>query len=593
MAGAVSHAMMMDRRRGQTRQRLSRLNGLRGRMTLLLLAVLLLPTGLAIYNAVDRYRHLDEQQQLAIGNTARLIAEHRASSLAGLQTWLEQAARVEWPPVMGQACNEALAARRAEFRMIHRLTLVAPDGRIICDADGVHVGIDVGESFWFQRAIRGAVFTVSELLRDLEGNETLVAAVPLYVDDGWRTAPWEPQGVLAAALDLQAFAASERNVDLPPDHDIYLVDRLGNRVPPLPWLDPEREAPDFEALLRGERNSLQLGSADASRSLLVRAPIAFTGLQVIVAAPTGQRGWFRRDTLIPILLPALMLVLGVVAIFSGTHLFVNRHVERLAEAVRWHRPGSDDLARATAKAPNELSELGTRFAGLAKALEEREASLQGAVAQKELLLREVNHRVKNNLQVVASLLRMRARTGQTAESRAAIRDAHARIEAIALVHRRIYEEGTVERAELDTFLGELLDHLRKSIGNEAIEIELKGDVRGVRLITERAVSLALLITEVVSNAIEHAFQGRAGGRITITLTGTPDGGLDLSIADDGIGFDPAAANGGTGIALAQLLARQLGGQLSFGASEVGTRVDLRLPPDELAATDPGEVHERA
>jgi two-component sensor histidine kinase len=190
-------------------------------------------------------------------------------------------------------------------------------------------------------------------------------------------------------------------------------------------------------------------------------------------------------------------------------------------------------------------------------------------------------------------LRMRARTGQTAESRAAIRDAHARIEAIALVHRRIYEEGTVERAELDTFLGELLDHLRKSIGNEAIEIELKGDVRGVRLITERAVSLALLITEVVSNAIEHAFQGRAGGRITITLTGTPDGGLDLSIADDGIGFDPAAANGGTGIALAQLLARQLGGQLSFGASKVGTRVDLQLPPDELAATDPGEVHERA
>jgi two-component sensor histidine kinase len=593
MAGAVSHAMMMDRRRGQTRQRLSRLNGLRGRMTLLLLAVLLLPTGLAIYNAVDRYRHLDQQQQLAISNTARLIAEHRASSLAGLQTWLEQAARVEWLPVMGQACNEALAARRAEIRMIHRLTLVAPTAASSAMPTACMSASTSARASGSSGRFAVPCFTVSELLRDLEGDETLVAAVPLYVGDGWRTAPWQPQGVLAAALDLQAFAASERNVDLPPDHDIYLVDRLGNRVPPLPWLDPEREAPDFEALLRGERNSLQLSSADASRSLLVRAPIAFTGLQVIVAAPTGQRGWFRRDTLIPILLPALMLVLGVVAIFSGTHLFVNRHVERLAEAVRWHRPGSDDLARATAKAPNELSELGTRFAGLAKALEEREASLQGAVAQKELLLREVNHRVKNNLQVVASLLRMRARTGQTAESRAAIRDAHARIEAIALVHRRIYEEGTVERAELDSFLGELLDHLRKSIGNEAIEIELKGDVRGVRLITERAVSLALLITEVVSNAIEHAFQGRAGGRITITLTGTPDGGLDLSIADDGIGFDPAAANGGTGIALAQLLARQLGGQLSFGASEVGTRVDLRLPPDELAATHAKEVVERA
>lgn len=556
-------------------------------MTLLLLAVLLLPTGFAIYNTIDRYLSQGEQQQQALSRTARLIAEHRSSILDNVQTWLERGARMEMLPVVGPLCDEALAAKRDELRLLRRLMLVAPSGRIICDADGQHVDADVGDSFWFQRAIRGAVFTVSELVDDIDGSPTLVVAVPVYTGDNWRTTPWAPQGVMAAALDLEAFAASERNVAFPADHDIYLVDRLGLRVPPLPGLEGDRTVPDFEALLRGERASMQLVSPDEPTALLVRAPIGFSGLQVVVATPTGPQAWRRADVLLPILMPVLMLALGVVAIFGGTHLVVNRHVERLANAVRRHEAGSDGLARATARAPNELRELGTRFARLTLDLEEREASLRRAVEQKELLLREVNHRVKNNLQVVASLLRMRARTGQTAESRAAIRDAHARIEAIALVHRRIYEEEAVEQVELGVFLGELLDHLRKSIGSETILIEVTGDMGGIRLATDRAVSLALLITELVTNAIEHAFEGRAGGEIEISLKARPDGGVDLCIADDGIGFDPTAKRRGTGIDLAELLARQLGGELRFEATDSGTRVELTLPPDDATGSTGG------
>lgn len=580
MAGsAVATTAPVRRRRWP-----SRLNGLRGRMALLLLAVLLLPTGFAIVNAIDRYRHQGELLQLELSRTARLIADHRANTLAGIQTWLEQAARMAMLPVVGPLCDASLAAKRAEMRLVRRLTLVAPSGRIMCDADAIAVGVDVGASFWYQRAIRGAVFTVSELLHDVDGTQTLVVAVPVYAGEAWRTAPWAPQGVLAAAIDLDAFTASERNVAFPPEHDLYLVDRLGQRVPPLPWLAGAGEVPDFEALLRGERPSLQLESPDEPASLLVRAAIGFTGLQVVVASPSGPGTWLDADLLMPVLLPASMLVLGVVAIFAGTHLVVNRHVERLAEAVRRHRPGSDDLARATATAPNELLELGTRFARLAEDLEEREASLRRAVAQKELLLREVNHRVKNNLQVVASLLRMRARTGRTAESRAAIRDAHARIEAIALVHRRIYEEGAVEQVEVGAFVGELLEHLRKSIGSEAIRIDLAADVGGVRLATDRAVSLALLVTELVTNAIEHAFAGRPGGHIRIGMTATPEGGVALRVVDDGVGFDPAAEHQGTGIDLSELLARQLGGELAFTVGDAGgTRVDLRLPPDKATS----------
>lgn len=563
---------------------MSRFNGLRGRMAVLLLAVLLLPAGYAIVHAIDQYRHQGELQQRELQRTARLIADHQATMLGNLQTWLEQNARVETMPLVGPLCNETLADKREETPLVARLSLAAPSGRVMCSSEPARVGLDVGESFWFQRASRGSPFTVSELQRGVDDATTLVVGVPVYVGETWLTQPWSAAGVLAAALDLDTFSVNPATVDFAEGSEVYLVDRLGQRVPPLPWSAHESQAPDLEALLAGERRTVELALPDEGSSLLATASIGFTGMRVVVAMPIGPLDWLRAEVLTPIILPALMLVIGVIAIFAGTHLVVNRHVERLAEAVRRHRPGSPGLARATANAPNELEELGARFARLAQDLEEREESLRKAVVQKDLLLREVNHRVKNNLQVVASLLRMRARSGRTAESRAAIRDAHARIEAIALVHRRIYEEGAIEQVELASFLGELLDHLKKSIGSEALQIDVTGNVEGARLATDRAVSLSLLVTELVTNAIEHAFVGRSHGRITVDMA-VDDDTVTLVVADDGIGFDPTAERYGTGINLAELLARQLGAEMQFSQAEPGapaepgTRVTIELPPD--------------
>lgn len=561
----------------------SRFNGLRGRMSLLLLVTLLLPTAYAVGLAIDQYRSQGQQQLLELQRTARLVADHRARTLNDIQTWLESSARVQAFPAGAPGCRQALEDRLLEMRRLSRLFLASRDGRIICDADGEQAGVDVGGSFWFQRAIRGSVFTVSELTTDADGDDTLILAVPMYVGETWRTEPWAPQGALAATLDLEAFAASEREVGLAAGLRIYLIDRLGKPVPPLPWLDEDEEAPDIAALLAGDRKSLRVASGSRNSALLATANIGFTGLKVVVAKPIGSTEWLRPEVLVPILLPALILVVGVVAIFTGTHLVVNRHVERLAEAVRRHRPGGDGIAEATVNAPNELEELGQRFARLAQELEEREESLRRAVAQKDLLLREITHRVKNNLQVVASLLRMRARSGQTVESRAAIRDAHARIEAIALVHRRIYEQGAVENVELSAFVGELLDHLRKSIGREGVTIEAVGDISNLSLATDRTVSMALLITELVTNALEHAFPDGRQGHIRIGMQADEDG-VAISVADDGVGFDHAAPRDGTGINLAELLARQLGGELVFVEVEEGTRVELRLPSDEVALT---------
>ena len=558
----------------------TRFNGVRGRMALLLLALLAIPTAYAVIHAIDQYGDRGREERRELQRTARLIADARAEKLNSLQNELEQIARLEQPPARDPECNEQLAGSREQTDLVSQLTLAAIEGLIVCSANPDLVGLNVADSYWFQRAARGNPFTISELLGQEPDLQFLVAAVPAFTEESWGDAPWIPVGVLSATLDLEAFSVGPAALLFPSDIDIYLVDRVGKRVPEIPFSDSDVNATAIEALLRGEFPTVELSLPEERTSLLATAPIAASGLRVVVAREIGPLDWLRLDVLVPILLPPILLIVSVMASFAGAHLVVNRHVERLAGAVRRHRQGNPGLAdaaiAATANAPNELRELGAGFADLASAVEAREESLKRAIKQKELLLREVNHRVKNNLQVVASLLRMRARSGQTAESRAAIRDAHARIEAIALVHRRIYEEGAVEEVELGIFLAELIAHLSRSLSDERLEVLLTGNADRARLATDRAVSLALLVTELVSNAIEHGFPAGRRGRIEIAI-GTSGNDITLSVSDDGIGFDHEAEHDGTGINLAELLASQLGGELVFEHLQPGTRVRLRLP----------------
>ena len=563
----------------------SRFNGVRGRMALMLLVVLAIPTVYAVVHAIDQYNERREEQRRELQRTARLIADSRAEKLDSLHAELKENAKLEQPPAPDPACNDHLAAEREQTDLIAQLTLAEIEGRTVCSANPDLIGLDVSGRYWFQQAARGRAFTVSELFGKEPELVFLVAAVPAYSDQDWHDAPWIPVGVLSATLDLEEFSVGTNEHLFSGDTEIYLVDRKGRRVPEIPFSDNDVNASAIDALLRGELPTVELVLPDKRTSLLATAPIGFSGLRVVVARQIGPLDWLRADTLVPILLPPGLLLVSVIASFAGAHLVVNRHVERLAKAVRRHRRGDPGLANAateaSANAPNELRELGTGFAALATAVEAREQSLKSALRTKEILLREVNHRVKNNLQVVASLLRMRARSGQTAESRAAIRDAHARIEAIALVHRRIYEEGAVEEVELGVFLGELIDHLRKSLSDERLQVTVTGGLDRVRLATDRAVSLALLVTELVSNAIEHGFPGGRRGHVEIGIA-VDDGGISLTVSDDGIGFDHEGERDGTGINLAELLARQLGGELTFEQRQPGTRVTLRLPEEHDA-----------
>jgi len=197
------------------------------------------------------------------------------------------------------------------------------------------------------------------------------------------------------------------------------------------------------------------------------------------------------------------------------------------------------------------------------------------VRQKDLLIKEVNHRVQNSLQLVSSFLRLQARTAgpEAAESLA---EAQARLSAVSLVHRRLYVDDRVETVELGRYLEELMGDIRSTLGSEwAAGMRL--DLGQILVPTDRAVNIGLVLTELVINATKYAYDG-AVGPLWITLERVRSR-FQLIVADSGRGKDAAGQAEGTGFGGRMLSAvvGSLGGELQYLNNGPGCRAVLTAP----------------
>jgi two-component sensor histidine kinase/PAS domain-containing protein len=197
-----------------------------------------------------------------------------------------------------------------------------------------------------------------------------------------------------------------------------------------------------------------------------------------------------------------------------------------------------------------------------------EDDLQAALARQEILTREVHHRVKNSLQVVSSLLRIHSRQTRDEAVREAFADATARIQAVALAHQMLYRDGEVMHAAVGPFVRQLADQLQslfREAGPRRVRVEMEGP--GWRMPADDLVPFALVVNELATNALRHAYPPGEEGDVLIELRSGLDGGnrLQVRVEDRGrglpAGFDPARSET-LGMQLVTTLVRQLGGTLS-------------------------------
>jgi two-component system, sensor histidine kinase PdtaS len=199
--------------------------------------------------------------------------------------------------------------------------------------------------------------------------------------------------------------------------------------------------------------------------------------------------------------------------------------------------------------------------------ERRRKELEEALEQNRLLLREVHHRVKNNLQTVSSLVRLQPMAPE------ARRDLSDRITAMAAVHEQIYRSNRFGDINLDTYLRNIAESVRASYDSA---VDLDFSTEPVAVDPDKAMVLGLVVTELVSNSIKHGFPDRSEGRISIELVRLDDRTARLTLRDSGVGFDVSQATTGLGIRLIKGFAEQLNGKYEL-KGDGGLSYELVFP----------------
>lgn len=229
-------------------------------------------------------------------------------------------------------------------------------------------------------------------------------------------------------------------------------------------------------------------------------------------------------------------------------------------------------ARETAQARDEVRKINL---SLEERVERRTADLALARQRAEILLAEVNHRVANSLQLVASLVKLQSNAVKDVAAREALAETQGRIYAVALVHKSLYGSGDVRFVALDEYLRGLLDHLETSMRAEGNTAKLRYDVEPLKLRTDAGVSLGVVVTEWVTNAFKYAYPEHPG-EIRVRLRRLPEGRAELVVEDDGIGRSDAAPVKGTGLGtrIVNVMAATLQAKIDYSDRRPGTAARL-------------------
>ena len=203
--------------------------------------------------------------------------------------------------------------------------------------------------------------------------------------------------------------------------------------------------------------------------------------------------------------------------------------------------------------------------------------LQAGLREREILLQEVHHRVKNNLQVISSLINMQRRRVGDARAQAALLECQTRVQAIGLIHEQLYRYGDYARVPFAAYVEGLVGRLDEAFGSPG-RVRVSLDVSAAPLPVDKAIPCGLIVNELVTNAFKHAFPGDRRGTIRVCLAGPVAGLVTLTVEDDGAGMPPPAGTESTslGLQLVQTLVAQLSGTYAQAGGE-GTRCDITFP----------------
>jgi len=544
---------------------------------LLIITIALLPVAVvSIFQGVERVRRDTQDVSAQLIESAKTTAADEDNVLTSGEQILRAMGALKDVREMNENCDSILADAMIGVSYFSDLSRVDAKGNLVCTAVPLSKGINISRRpvFAALKSAKGVVVG-TQAIGLSSGRPIIATQLPLHNPDGSFA------GSVGITLDAQWFSYLLRSHPLPPDAVAVIYDRNGAVLA----TNNKQVAPAIATAAKkaGFPNGVSLDASKDGRAWRF-GNVALLGNTLFVAFGQREAQLFGQTYLhvgIDFLLPIAMILFAWIAISIATDRQVTQWIAYLRRIAIAYRSGHYTIRPDLADAPSEFKQLGEAMSAMAEGIQDRDQRLRDSVDMKTVLIREIHHRVKNNLQIVMSLLSIQANQVKDPTARDALMQAQTRINALALVHRILNELEDQSTLDLKQLLDELSRQIAEGIGNTK-NVRVEVDVPAMVVSSNVAVAVALFTVEALTNIFKHAFPRQTPGVIRVRLAPDGEGRLKLSVADDGIGFSLDETGRSVGSRLIRTFGAQLGGVSSVRSNPgQGTVVELVFPDPTL------------
>jgi len=486
------------------------------------------------------------------------------------------------PGSVGFQCAQRLAEVRGRIPGYANLIRFDPIGRVACAAATSPADPARRDRPWFHSLAAGQpVVVASDPGVGYADEPSVLAAVRAENASGGF------DGALVAVITLASLRPETADRSLPAGSEVALTDSQGHYL-------SATDTTAFPAgvglsqLPRNGRASLWFGhDRDGHARVFSAASLVGDDVYVVLSAPSqGLVTWAWINPITALALPLIAFTLSLGAVWIVAERQIIRWIAYLQRIAAIYGRGRFSIHPLKAEAaPPEIRDLALTLDEMAQAISVRDAALRDNLAQKDDLMREIHHRVKNNLQVISSLLNMQQRSLTDPAARMAMSDTRMRIAALALIYRSLYQGADLKRVDLREFLDELLAQVLAGEAATAAPIRTELSIDPLVIDPDRLAPLALFAVEAISNARKHGV-GQHGGELSVVFRVNGEA-AELAISDTGAGGTAAVPVIGQGVGrtLMTAFARQLRGEVDFTPNDRGgltTRLLFPTPALEPA-----------
>lgn len=529
--------------------------GIRFRMGLAMAAALLPILLLSAAQTQAEFRRQAEDRRIDLQLAAERSAAEAKARIDSTVVLLQALA----PEGAGFYCEPRLTALVSRLDALSALQRYSATGEPVCasrpagGAAAIAPAADVRGQEWYQRLKQGEDVVMA---RAPGAPGSLIVAVRSERPLGAF------QGAMAAVIPLTALQPDIHDPALPSEAQSALIDAQGRilvSTAPSSFAIDGPIARWAERAQKGEAPLFEARDARKRRHVYAGAPLAGRDLFVLLSAPaSGLLSWARLNPIGSFMLPLAAWLVAFLAVMLLSERIVIRWLVYLERVAAIYARGRFSVRPVQAEhAPAEIRTLARTLGSLGDSITTRDKALLDSLDEKDALMREIHHRVKNNLQIISSLLSMQQRAVTDPAARSALGDTRQRITALALIYRTLYQSDDIREADSRTFLTELVGQL---IAGEAMRgplVTSSVDADYLIIDPDRLAPVALWLVEAVSNAQKHAFAGR-GGDLKVRFRVLGDTSV-LEVQDDGPGVSDIDT-AGVGRTLMNAFAKQLRGQ---------------------------------